>query len=618
MTDYIEFAAKIKEKYPQYKDVDDLTLAQKVIEKYPQYKEQVTFEKVQETPKKAESKGIDLTPSGMVKKATSYPAAALRAALKGEDFNTALDNTNRIYNEFKPAKGLGDFAFDMGVYSKLPMLRTAGGAGKAAQLGRFAGNAAIQGGVPGAIESLKREGDAATGAGVGTGIAATLQGITPQAGKVINKIIESDAFQKNLPKALEGLTSVPAEYTQRALEKELAGESILNGKFDAKTAYRPIEEKLAEAKSLLPTKEGFAQEYFNLGKKASEGLENLKTQAGQNISEMLSGLSEKPVDLQSLKNAISSNIRGYAKGGNVNPAQIRAGRDIEQINQILGETATPIDLHNTKELLYDMANYDTAGGIRNDVIKGVANQINNYLRRIEPNYAKPNDIFSLIKGIEKDVGGLNPNTIGSKISNIGGKNNALSGLDIRLKNVDDLLPQQNKFFKQAQELNAEQDAINEINNAITQKYLDNARPLADKTSVRFENAINDLQKRTGVNFAEDLKDTRAREALEKFFPGQGGGSGSSQGFGNLLRTALIGGSPTAALLTGNPAALTGLAVVSPKIMAKGTIKNVGKLSKAAKKAVNGAYNDALNRLTQLGAKGAANLLYGGVEYNDYQ
>ena len=44
-------AAKVKEKYPQYKDIDDLTLAQKVIEKYPEYKEQVTFEGVQE-PKK--------------------------------------------------------------------------------------------------------------------------------------------------------------------------------------------------------------------------------------------------------------------------------------------------------------------------------------------------------------------------------------------------------------------------------------------------------------------------------------------------------------------------------------------------------------------------------------
>ena len=33
-----EFAKKIKEKYPDYKDVDDLTLSKKMIEKYPEYK----------------------------------------------------------------------------------------------------------------------------------------------------------------------------------------------------------------------------------------------------------------------------------------------------------------------------------------------------------------------------------------------------------------------------------------------------------------------------------------------------------------------------------------------------------------------------------------------------
>jgi hypothetical protein len=38
-----EFASKVKAKYPQYKDVDDVVLAQKMIEKYPEYKSQVTF-----------------------------------------------------------------------------------------------------------------------------------------------------------------------------------------------------------------------------------------------------------------------------------------------------------------------------------------------------------------------------------------------------------------------------------------------------------------------------------------------------------------------------------------------------------------------------------------------
>lgn len=602
--DYIEFSAKIKEKYPEYKDIDDLTLAQKIVEKYPEYGEKVTFQDV-------EKKGIDLTPSGLIDKAANSIGTVIETPIRMAKYNQNLGDaikdsyknqakTREQIRENHPVlSNAQELLTDIGAYTYLPVLRGGG-------IGNFIGNAAIQGGVPGALEGLKND-NLAGSAGAGTTLAGLLQSI-PFVGKGVSKAIQSDAVQKILPKALEGLTSVPAEYSERALQKELAGESILNGKFDPKTAYRPIEEKLTEAKGLLPTKEDFAQEYYKLGKKASEGLENLKTQAGQNINDMLAKLSNEPIELENLKNAINSNIKSFARGGNVNPAEIRAGRDIEQIKQILGDSATPIDLHNTKELLYDMANYDTAGGIRNDVIKGVANQINNYLRRIEPNYAQPNDLFSLIKGIEKDAGGLNPNTIGAKISNIGGKNNALSGLDIKLKNIDDILPGQNKFFKQAQELNKEQDAINEINNAITQKYLDNARPLADKSSIRFENAIDALQKRTGINFADDLKDIRAREALEKFFPGQGGGSGSSQGFGNLLRTALIGGSPTAAVLTGNPVALSGLLAVSPKLMAKGTIKNIGKISNAAEKTATGAYDKIINRLSNLGAKGISGLL----------
>ena len=39
-----EFARRIKEKYPQYIDVDDLELTQRIIDKYPQYKNTVSFE----------------------------------------------------------------------------------------------------------------------------------------------------------------------------------------------------------------------------------------------------------------------------------------------------------------------------------------------------------------------------------------------------------------------------------------------------------------------------------------------------------------------------------------------------------------------------------------------
>ena len=40
---YLEFSKKIKEKYPQYSDVDDKELAEKIIAKYPEYSD-ITFD----------------------------------------------------------------------------------------------------------------------------------------------------------------------------------------------------------------------------------------------------------------------------------------------------------------------------------------------------------------------------------------------------------------------------------------------------------------------------------------------------------------------------------------------------------------------------------------------
>lgn len=40
----VDFAKKVKEKYPEYKNVDDIELAKKAVEKYPEYKDKVVFD----------------------------------------------------------------------------------------------------------------------------------------------------------------------------------------------------------------------------------------------------------------------------------------------------------------------------------------------------------------------------------------------------------------------------------------------------------------------------------------------------------------------------------------------------------------------------------------------
>ena len=270
-----------------------------------------------------------------------------------------------------------------------------------------------------------------------------------------------------------------------------------------------------------------------------------------------------------------------------NSAKRNATKVVNFLNEeIPKEGLTLRDLHRIKNDLYDIG-YQSAGakeGTQAEVARGTAEQINNYLRGISPDYAKYNDQYSLITNIERGLD--NENTIAKKIKNIGNEQSILSGTEQRLKNIDILLPKHNKFYKQAQELNKSEDEINNIRKLIDFRYERNPKLLGNRNDEAFEQALNDLQNKTDVRFMEELNNLRARDALERFTPGQGGGSGSSQGYQNLLRSGIttttggaIGG------LLGGPAGtlgglITGAAAVSPKFMGKGTIKNIGALYKA--------------------------------------
>ena len=606
---YNEFAERIKSKYPEYKDMDNKELSKRMITKYPEYKEQVTFT---ETQSQEQKKGIDLTPGGLVKQVQRALATPFVAANTGKTLGEAWEATGRALQQAEKEHPIAfnsvPFATDMYVYSQLPMLRAAKGANMAAKVGTFAGNAAIQGGIPGVLEGLK-EGNTLGGAGIGTGIAAGLQSI-PIAGRAIQRGIENPTFQKGVSKTLEAFTSVPSDYTELALKNELTGNSIFKGKFDADIAYRPIERQLRDAKGMLPTSQSFAEEYNTLGKKALEGMNAIKENAANKIADVLDNLNNKEVTSKGVQNAVNSVINKFGKGGVYNSARRNAPRVINLLDEVLPQEGLTLrDLHRLKNDLYDIG-YQAAGakeGTQAEVARGTAEQINNYLRGAVPGYAAPNDRYSLIMDVERGLD--SENTIAKKIKNIGSEGNILSGLDQRLKDVDTLLPNENNFYKQAKEIIQSEKEINDIKNAIGNQYERNPRLLANRTDERFENALNDLQTKTGIEFMPELNKIRAREALEKLAPGQGGGSGSAQGFGNLLRTAIIGGTPTAAAITGNPASLLGLAAISPKIAAKGTIRNLGKVYKAAGREIP---ESVRKLLTPLAIKGSVPMLYGEI------
>ena len=561
-----------------------------------------------------------ITPAGIVKELASYPAATIYGARKGGDFEENRQKVLQKYQNFKPLGGIYDLLFDLGVYSKIPMLKNAQGASNLAKVGTFAGNAALQGGLPAALETYSRGGDVKSGATTGTAVAAALQGIVPPAakgvGKGIEKVANSEFVAKTFPKIQEFLTSVPAEYTERAIQKELEGNSILNENFDANTAYRVIEEKLSKAKNNLPSDVEFGNKYYELGQKALEGMNDLQTKSAQNIQKVLNSLPDDANNIAGLKQAVKTAIKEFAQGGDINPAQVMASKEIKLVDDLLKNNDSKlIDLHNIKEILYDIVNYEAPSNIKTTALKSVANQINNYLRGKAPQYAESNDIYATIKNIVKGLD--NTNTMGSKISKIGSKESAITGMDQRLKKVNDILPEEYKFYDKAKDIISNESQIQNILNTIGNQYERNPKLLANRTDIKFENALEDLQNKTNINFMDKLKDIRAREALEALFPGQGGGSGSAQGVANLIRQALIGSSITGSALTQNPALLIPTVLMSPKFGAKKAVELIGKASKAGNKAeeIVNAYEKYKNIINPLAGKGAG-ALQGGVTFTE--
>jgi hypothetical protein len=89
--DYIEFSKKIKAKYPEYKDVDDLTLAKKMVEKYPEYKTEVTFEPVKKKEPTVLPSGQGQKPSSSAtaKKKVTQPSVSSGGETKRRDTSKA-------------------------------------------------------------------------------------------------------------------------------------------------------------------------------------------------------------------------------------------------------------------------------------------------------------------------------------------------------------------------------------------------------------------------------------------------------------------------------------------------------------------------------------------------
>jgi hypothetical protein len=445
---YNEFSEKIKTKYPQYKDMDNKELAQRMVAKYPQYKD-VTFDDVEEP------KGIDLTPSGLVKKAVSYPAAALGTAIYGGDFEENRQKALKATEEYKPAGGLMDFAVDTAVYSKLPFLRAGAGANLATKGAVGLGNAAIQGGIPGLLEGAK-EGQALEGAGVGTAVAGGVQSL-PLIGKVATPILKT----------------VPA--TGNLLARTL-------GRIQPETLQRAVQ---ADSKALDLTKEQAQNLLMDTTERVQRDYRDLLNQAGKAVNEAALRLpEERSVFASSLKNSLDDIFEGHSVSGvkELNPAydvagdvyddlvnKINLGSDVEGVGRVSAPKLADI-MGTVKNYPINWQNSNASE--RQAILKQIYGDFSRRLGNLSPELRKANKEFSKLAKFDDNEGLrriINPkvidaNSIDTASSALRNYNSTVTkgNTNRNIQDLERLLVDNGKqpFLKDIDDVNAAMDLLN--------------------------------------------------------------------------------------------------------------------------------------------------------------
>lgn len=337
MTNYIEFSAKIKEKYPQYADIDDKVLAEKMIEKYPQYKEIVTFEET-EGPKKA----------GLFDKvnAKEYFTDELAKRKEWEENHPIISN---IQKDFQP--GYRASQKEMELRSKygynapigeelkttlselgqnlIPTANIAtgiatGGMGTGAktllsQIGKGAAQGSIQGGVLGLTHDLGDNGlrgqnitELLKGAGFGGAIGGALPAVFAGGEKAL------------------GLLPMAGGYLGKAI-----------GRLQPETLKRAIDpESIAldlspkQAQNLLAnTTERIRDAYNNLLKTKGDAISTAEDNL-RNVNER--------VDIEDILNDITETYNKY-QGKNINPARELAGGLEKELDNLVESATVPLE-----------------------------------------------------------------------------------------------------------------------------------------------------------------------------------------------------------------------------------------------------------------------------------
>lgn len=498
------------------------------------------FSKVQgnqtETQKQEPAKkgGIDLTPSGLLDKASMGAFSALATPVEMirskeinpiEAYKNVYDATDKMMADVKKQSpvlsGAKDFGIDMLGYSKIPVLK---GNNIPQNIGAYLGNIATQGTLTGALEGLK-SGNVGEGATIGSLVAGAMQG-APIAAKGIGKVA--------------GLLPQTGGLIAQTL-----------GRVQPETLQRAIQ---ADSKALDLNKNTAQNLLMNTTERVQNDYKQLLDNAGLEVQKAALNLpEERGVFASSLKNALDDIYNGYSTSGvrELNPAFNNAGDIYDDISALIkaGATGEKVSAKNLNDIMGNLKNYPidwnkTSAKDRQSILKQIYSDYARRLGNLSPELRKANRVYSKLANFQNNEGLksiINPNVM---------RGENIDSASRTLRNYNSTVSSGNKNRN-----------IQDLENLLVKE---GKQP--------FLNDIDD------VNAAMDLLNIR--------------GTGTSW---------------LANLVTQGTRPVLKMARKANQMELPQKVETIQQLLKP--------YTD---RLPMLGAKAAANMLYGGVEYNDYK
>ncbi len=333
-------------------------------------------------------KGINLTPSGIANNIGATIGAGLAApivaAKEGKTLKESYDTANKRASQARENDKIGkvqDFLTDLAVYGTIPQIRGTSTLGKA---GAFAGNAAIQGGLPGLLEGIKAGENPLAGAGMGTSVAAGLQAI-PIIGKGLGKAAQL------APIATKTIGRIKPETLKQVV----------------KPNSKALDLTEDEAQRLL----------MNTTERVQHDYQNLLDKAGEKVQEATLRLPEnRGVPASTLKNILNDIYEGYSTSGDkaLNVAYNKAGKIYNQITDLIDKASDLQEVGNVSapklnDLIKNVKSFnikwdDPNAQTVNTILKQIYGNYTRRLSNLSPELKAANKEFSKLANFEDNEG----------------------------------------------------------------------------------------------------------------------------------------------------------------------------------------------------------------------